>query len=111
MSFFTLRKLPGQCWPQLPDACLSQVWAAYRALDATQWLTAPEIELRQFSQLNELVDHCRRHVPFYRDLLAMHGIDGKTIQSLSELRRIPLLSRRTWQQHFDRFCAERLPPG
>ncbi|HVA50821.1 MAG TPA: hypothetical protein VNH11_31045 [Pirellulales bacterium] len=111
MSFFTLRKLPGQCWPQLPDACLSQVWAAYRALDATQWLAAAELEHRQLSQLNELVDHCREHVPFYRDLLATHGIDGKAIQSMSDLRRIPLLSRSTWQQHFDRFCAEQLPPG
>ena len=111
MSFFTLRKLPGQCWPRLPDACLSQVWVAYHTLDATQWLSAAEIEMRQLSQFHELLDHCRRHVPFYRDLLAAHGIGGDSIQSPSDLRRIPLLSRSIWQEQFDRFCAEQLPPG
>lgn len=109
MSFFTLRKLPGQCWPQLPDASVSQVWAAYRALDDTQWLTATEIEARQIGQLNELLDHCHRHVPYYRGVLAAHGIES--IQSASDLRRLPLVSRNTWQQQFDEFCADQLPPG
>lgn len=111
MSFFTLRKLPGQCWPRLPDACLSQVWVAYQTLDATQWLSAADIEIRQLSQFRELLSHCRRHVPYYRDLLAAHGIESDAIQSMSDLRRIPLLSRGAWQQHFDRFCAEQLPAG
>jgi phenylacetate-CoA ligase len=111
VSFFTLRKLPGQSWPRLPDAALSQVWAGYRALDATQWLSGTEIEGHQLSQLRELLDHCSRHVPYYRELLATHGIKGNSIESPADLRRLPLVSRRVWQEQFDRLCAEQLPAG
>ncbi len=111
MPFFSLRPLPGQRWPALPDAGLSQVWSAYLALDRTQWLGATEIEEHQLVQFRALFEHCQRHVPYYRALFANHGICGATIQSMSDLRRIPTLSRRTWQEQFDQFCADQLPHG
>jgi phenylacetate-CoA ligase len=111
MAFFSLRPLPGQLWPSLPDLGLSQVWSAYLALDGTQWLGAAELEQHQLIQFRELLDHCQQHVPYYRNLLASHGINCKSIQKMNDFRRIPLLTRRTWQDHFDQFCAEQLPPG
>jgi phenylacetate-CoA ligase len=111
MSFFSIRPLPGHHWPSLPDHSLSQVWSAYRSLDDTQWLGAAELEQHQLIQFRALLDHCQQHVPYYRDLLVSHDINCASIQSMNELRRIPLLSRRTWQEHFDRFCAEQLPSG
>ena len=50
-------------------------------------------------------------MPYYRELLSDRGIDCESIQSFNDLPRIPLLSRRTWQEHFDQFCAEQLPEG
>ncbi len=111
MSFFSIRPLPGQSWPSLPAPSLSQVWSAYLALDETQWLRAADLEQRQLIQFRSLLDHCQQHVPYYRELLAKLGINCTSIQSMSDLRRIPLLSRRTWQEHFDQFCAEQLPQG
>jgi len=111
MSFFSLRPLPGHRWPSLPDLGLSQVWSAYLALDSTQWLGAAELEQHQLIQFRTLLDQCQQHVPYYRELLARHGISCASVQSMSDLRRIPLLSRRTWQDQFEQFCAEQLPEG
>ncbi len=111
MSFFSIRPLPGHRWPVLPAASLSQVWCGYLSLDRTQWLGADELEQHQLIQFRVLLDHCQQHVPYYRDLLARPGINGASIQSMNDLRQIPLLSRRTWQDNFDQFCAEQLPHG
>ena len=111
MSFFTLRTKPGQRWPVIPDPGLSQIWAAYQALDRTQWLEPAELQRQQLVQFRELLDHCRRHVPFYREMLTRLGLESASVQSLDDLRTIPLLSRRTWQSEFERFRAEKLPPG
>ena len=111
MSFFSLRALPGQCWPSLPEPRLGQVWSAYLALGDTQWLGAAELEQHQLIQLRTLLGHCQQHVPYYRELLARRGIDCESVQSMSDFRRIPLLPRRTWQEHFDQFRAEQLPQG
>ena len=111
MSFFSIRPLPGHFWPSLPDAGLSQVWSGYLALDGTQWLGAAELEQRQLIQFRALLDHCQQHVPYYRELLARQSIESASIESMNDLRRIPLLSRRIWQEHFDQFCADQLPQG
>jgi phenylacetate-CoA ligase len=111
MSFFRLRTIAGNHWPGLPDGSLSQVWSAYLTLDRTQWLDRAEIERHQLSQLRALLEHCQTHVRYYRELLAVHGIAADSIQTLDDLRRLPLLERRTWQDRFDDFCAELLPPG
>ncbi|HLN27363.1 MAG TPA: hypothetical protein VK395_06440 [Gemmataceae bacterium] len=111
MSFFRLRPVAGCCWPAIPEGSLSQVWTAYLALERTQWLAPTEIECGQLEQVRALLEHCVRHVPYYHALLAAHSITPAAIQSMSDFRRIPLLSRQTWQSHFEKFCAGELPAG
>lgn len=111
MNFFNLRPSSGERWPILPDAQLSQVWAAYLALNQTQWLSRAEIEHHQLEQCRVLLHHCKKHVPYYREMLNANEIDIESIRTLDELRRIPTLSRQTWQMKFDQFCAAELPPG
>ena len=43
--------------------------------------------------------------------MAAHGITPASIQSLDDFRRVPLLSRRTWQERFDGLRARELPAG
>ena len=111
MPQFSLRSAAGHRWPSLPDRGLSQVWCAYLALDSTQWLGAAELESQQLFQLRALLDHCQQHVPYYRQLFAERGIHCESIRSMDDLRQIPLLPRQTCQTHFDRLCADQLPPG
>jgi phenylacetate-CoA ligase len=87
------------------------VWSAYQALGLTQWLSPPELEQRQLAQARHLLSHCGRHVPYYAELLESHGIDPESIRSLDDFRRIPILSRRTFQERFEDMRAVRLPEG
>jgi phenylacetate-CoA ligase len=111
MSFFRLRSVAGNLWPSLPEGSLSQVWAAYLTLDRTQWLDPAELERHQLIQFRSLVDHCLKNVPYYSRVLGEHGITSSSIKSMDDFRRIPLLSRHTWQTQFDDLCAQQLPSG
>jgi len=110
MAFFRLRSLSGNHWPKLPAGNLSQVWAAYLALDRTQWLEPAELERCQLIQLRALLDHCYEQVPYYRRMLETLRITSRSIESMADYRRLPLLSRPNWQEHFDDFHARQLPP-
>jgi phenylacetate-CoA ligase len=111
MSFFRLRTLPGYRWPPLPDAAMSPVWVAYLELERSQWLRPAEIQQRQLEQARALLQHCKSHVPYYRQLLSERGIDPEAIRTMDSFRHIPLLPRRTYQENVAAFVAEQLPPG
>lgn len=111
MYFFQLQPLPGCRWPPVPDSPSSQVWIAYLHLDRSQWLPAAELQQLQFQQLRELLAHCQAHVPYYRQLFATAGITADSVRSMDDLRRIPVLPRRTYQERHDGFLAEQLPAG
>ena len=111
MSFFRLHSVAGNRWPPIPEGSLSQVWAAYLTLDRTQWLDPAGIERHQLVQFRGLLDHCLEQVPYYRQLLGAHGITSRSIQSMDDFRRIPLMSRHIWQTRFDDLCALQLPSG
>jgi len=108
MPFFRLRTPPSG--PALPDAC-SGVWSTYLALDRSQWLDPAEIERQQLEQARSLLAHCNAHVPYYREMFRAAGIVPHAVHTMDDFRRIPLLSRRTYQEHFASFVAEKLPPG
>jgi phenylacetate-CoA ligase len=95
----------------LPRAEVSQSWAGYLELRRTEWSDAEEIRAQQLRQLRALLAHAARHVPYYRALLAEHAIGAEDIRSMDDVRRLPLLSRRTFQERFSEMVARRLPAG
>jgi len=109
-SFFRPRTLPGCTWPALPTPAASQVWACYLELDRTQWLPRGEIEQRQLAQVRTLVAHAIKNVPHYRRQFAAAGI-APAINTMDDLRRVPLLDRRTVQEQFLHLTAGSLPAG
>src|SRR5262245_57053501 len=111
MGFFQVRSLPGSVWPSIPAPEISQAWSAYQTLDRTQWLSPAELEELQLQQLRALLQHCARHVPYYRRLLADVGLATRPIDSLADFRRIPLLTRELYQSHFADLQARSLPAG
>jgi len=111
MLSLPLRAIPGQAWPPLPPAQLSQLWALHLMLEQTQWLEPAALVEGQLTQFRSLLMHCRQHVPYYRDLFEKEGLRPEDVRSLADLRRIPILARSTYQQQFQRFQATQLPPG
>ncbi len=87
------------------------VWKLYQIADRTQWRSPEEVQQVQVGAARHLLGHCAAHVPYYRQLFAEAGIRPEFITSMDEFRRVPLLTRRTYQARFDEFCAERLPAG
>ena len=110
-SFFHLRSLPGATWPPLPASEASQVWTAYQTLDRTQWLSSAELAALQLSQLQTLLLHCYREIPYYRRQLSEVGFPKRKIETFDDLRRLPLLTRQLYQAHFSELQATKLPEG
>ncbi len=108
---FRLQKMPGNCWPDVPRAAVAPCWAAYLALDRSQWLSPAEIVVGQLSQLRLLLHHCREHVPYYQRLLAEAGITPDDVRTMADVRRLPLLLRRIYQEQYAHFHTRSLPQG
>jgi phenylacetate-CoA ligase len=111
MSFFHLRPVPGTSWPPLPVREACQVWAAYQHLDRTQWLPPRELAELQLEQLRTLLRHSFHQSPYYRRVLGDAGFGSKAVESLADLRKIPLLTRHLYQTNFESIRAKTLPAG
>jgi phenylacetate-CoA ligase len=111
MSFFHLRELEVNSWPIVPDARFGQFWSTYLTLGETEWLAPEAIERSQLAQVRNLLTHCKKRVPYYRELFQKLGIEPQSIRSMDDFRRVPLHNRRTWQENYERLQAEELPSG
>lgn len=111
MVVFQPRTIPATAWPAVPLGDNSQLWAMYLELERTQWLDHAALEQAQLSQVRALLNHCVAQVPSYQHLLKDAGIAPGDIQTMADLRRIPILQRRTYQEQFAQFTARSLPPG
>ena len=80
-------------WPAIPDAGARQRLAVLRQIQENQWHPPEEIRRRQFLQLDRLLRHAAKTVPFYRQRLDELGLqDGKTLKP-EDWQRVPLLTR------------------
>ena len=105
--------ISGIAWPGIPGRTGASLLAILFQLEQSQWWSPLEISQRQRDQLKALLDHARRHVPFYRERL----------QDLDDLpadetwpdvwRRIAPLTRADIQaaDAKELMIAEALPPG
>ena len=73
---------------------MGHIWATYLLLGQTQWLSPADIERNQLAQVRTLLTHCRKNVPYFRDLLTQLDLDPSSIQTMNDFRRVPLLNRR-----------------
>jgi phenylacetate-CoA ligase len=73
--------------------------AVRQALEHSQWFEPHELEALQLRRLNALLAEVRVHVPFWRRQLAELDIPSEGLRSLSELRRLPFLSKAVIRAH------------
>jgi phenylacetate-CoA ligase len=79
--------------------------AVRKALEASQWWPAERLASLQLERLAELLRHANDHVPYYRDLFRRIGFDPRTLASLSDLERLPLLTKADIRAHTDSLKA------
>jgi phenylacetate-CoA ligase len=68
-------------------------------LQETQWWPRSEIEALQTKKLRALLRHCHATVQFYQKLFDEVGIRVDDVKSASDLRRIPILTKKDIQLH------------
>ncbi|HEX2010711.1 MAG TPA: AMP-binding protein [Roseateles sp.] len=68
-------------------------------LERSQWLAPAELEALQLQRLNTLLRDAARDVPYYRELFAREGIAAGQFTRLSDLQRLPFLTKPLIRAH------------
>jgi len=74
--------------------------ALRKQMEQSQWWDSQRLQAFQ------LLIHAQMHVPYYRQLFAETGFNAEEIQSLSDLKRIPLLNKPVIRAHADALKSE-----
>ena len=76
----------------------------------TQWFDKNEMEKLQFEKFQKLLTHANDHSPYYRNAFKMSGFDPRAIQSLSEISKIPLLTKAELRAHLQKLVCGNTNP-
>jgi phenylacetate-CoA ligase len=68
-----------------------------KELKKSQYLSSSEQKILQEDKLKKIVSHAYKHVPYYRSLFDRHGIKPADINTLSDLRKIPVTTKKDLQ--------------
>jgi len=75
----------------------------YAFLDRSQWWTRQELERLQVAKLRVLLEHCFRHVPFYRDVMVSRGIVPAGVTDLGALAAFPVVDKAVLRSEWKAF--------
>ena len=67
--------------------------AVRRAMDETQWWPVERLDELRVERLRGLLIAAAEHVAHYRDVFAEVGFDPRRVETLADLRRLPLLTK------------------
>jgi phenylacetate-CoA ligase len=62
------------------------IYGRYRRLSIAPALGIDDLRERQRRKLNDILVYCNEHVPFYRELFALHGVDPRGVFDVEALR-------------------------
>lgn len=79
----------------------------YRQIAQTQWYTSDQLEAFQLEQFQRLVRHAWETVPYYRRVMAEHGIHPDDIRRLEDVRRFPIMSKDDLRRAGDEIVSTR----
>ena len=68
--------------------------AIRKRLEISQWWPAEQLEAYQVAQLRRFLVQVGRSVPYYRQLFQELGFDAQKVQSLDDLKALPLLTKK-----------------
>jgi len=71
-------------------------------LERSQWLPAEQLRALQLARLREFLSDCAAHVPYYRDLFRALDFVPAEITAISDLARLPVLTKDVIRRDFDR---------
>ncbi|MCA1692960.1 MAG: phenylacetate--CoA ligase family protein, partial [Actinobacteria bacterium] len=99
----------GVEWPAVPSPRAAGVLSLLFQLEQTQWWPAATIADLQFRQLDLLLDHVERSVPFYAERLRALDRAPCAAMTLERWRRMPILTRAEAQESAASLVSDALP--
>lgn len=77
-----------------------------KSMEDSQWRSAAELEDVRLARLRQLLANVSQHVPYYRELFDRSGFDGNAVDSLSDLRKLPFLTKEIIRKHTEGLKAD-----
>ncbi len=105
MSLYT-RIVSGALFPLHERLKGHDTVRARRALERSQWLPPAELEALRLARLRRLLARAGARVPYYRDLFRRLGFDPERVRALSDLERLPFLTKAEIRAHAEALKAE-----
>lgn len=75
-------------------------------LERSQWFATEQLEELQLRRLKELLNYTFDYVPYYRELSRQLGISADEIETIDDLRKLPILDKETVRQNEERLISE-----
>jgi phenylacetate-CoA ligase len=80
--------------------------AVRRAMEKSQWYGIAQLQALQIQRLRTLLLSVAEHVPYYRRLFQDSGFKPENCQDLTDLERLPLLTKDLIRTHLEDFKAD-----
>ncbi len=77
----------------------------YKELMKNQWLEKEEILKIQEKKLQELIRYVYRFVPYYKAMFMERGLKPDDIQTVDDLRKLPVLTKEDILEHGDKLVS------
>ncbi len=84
----------------------SRSYEALRLLRGNPQLSSAGVAQLQLDLLRRVLQHCERHVPYYRELFVQHGIRAGDVRSPADVRRIPVLTKEIVRARLDDLISD-----
>lgn len=72
-------------------------------LERSQWFPRERLQALQLQKLKALLGNAKMNVPYYTEILA--DVDSTSIQSVADLRRVPVLTKDLLKENFSRMTS------
>jgi phenylacetate-CoA ligase len=82
-------------------------WLAF--LKESEYWDRDRFEAFQLEELRKLLNHADMNVPYYKRLFADHGFKPQKIQSISDIEKLPYLTREIVKENVHDFLATNIP--
>lgn len=79
-----------------------------RQLDASEYLSAGELEELQNEKLRRLIRHSVENVPYYQEMFKSLGLTPEDIKTKEDLKKLPYIDKKIVRSNFDSFLARNM---
>lgn len=87
----------------------AKISGLYSKLEKSQHFSHSELENLQNNELQKLINHCYKNVPYYTELFDKFGLKPSDIQTKEDLKKLPYLDKYIVKANFDKLQAKNYP--